>query len=168
MINIRKAHKKDIEILSILWNELILFHKSKNIIFPITQDWKKLKEEELEWIIESRQVLIYVAEADAKVIGYIRGSIRKIPPLYDIKNEGSIEEIYIMPEYRRRGLATQLVRCIMEDFKEKEVDYIDIHVDQDNDIGQKFWDGLGFSTVSTHKRYQMGREKKNEFSVEQE
>ncbi|WP_341878188.1 GNAT family N-acetyltransferase [Defluviitalea saccharophila] len=166
MINIRKADKKDIDILSILWNELIYFHRSKKNIFPISKDWKQLKEKELEWILESKQVFIYVAEVDTKIVGYIRGSIRKIPPLYDIRNEGNIEEIYIMPEYRNRGLATQLVHRIIEAFKHKEVDYIDINVDCDNEIGQKFWESIGFKIISIHRRYLIGGGEENEFSVE--
>ncbi|NLM13538.1 MAG: GNAT family N-acetyltransferase [Epulopiscium sp.] len=166
MINIRKAHKNDIDILSILWNELILFHKGKNNVFPVSKDWRKLKAKELEWILESKQVVVYIVEVDTKIVGYIKGSIRKVPPLYDIRNEGKIEEIYIMPEYRGRGLATQLVNHIIEDFKSKEVDYIDIHVDYDNEIGQKFWESLGFNIISVHRRYKIGGGKRDEFSVE--
>lgn len=156
MVNIRKADKEDIYALIILWNELIMYHQNKMNNLPISKEWTDLKTKELEWIIESKRNIIYLVELGTNIIGYIRGSIRKIPPLYDIRNEGNIDEIYVIPKYRKKGFATKLVNTLIEEFKNRKVDFINLHVDIDNEIGQRFWDMLGFDIVSIHRRYQIG------------
>lgn len=155
MLTIRKAQEKDIDILIVLWSKLMDYHRNKKIIFPLSNDWQKQKRKELEWILESHLNIIYLIEVQNNIIGYIKGSIHKIPLLYDIKYEGNIDEIIILSQYRRKGYGTQLVRFFMKVLIEGKVEYININVDTQNEIGQKFWDNLGFDTISIHKRYNL-------------
>lgn len=154
MMNIRKAQLKDIDHLIFLWNQLINYHKDKKLYFPLSRDWKEEKRRELEWVIKGALSVIYIIEED-KPIGYIRGTIHKLPLLYDIKYEGSIEEIFILSPYRRKGYGKKLMEALIQDFKKKEVEYININVDIDNEIGQVFWDALGFKTVSLKKSFKL-------------
>lgn len=155
MINIRKAKIEDIDNLIILWIKLMEYHKEKKIYFLLSADWKKQKRNELEWIVKSDLTVVYIVEEGNKLIGYIRGTIHKLPLLYDIKYEGSIEEIFILPEYRRKGYATKLFQSLVKDFNKRELEYININVDIENETGKKFWDALGFNTISLKKRYNL-------------
>ncbi|NLJ88906.1 MAG: GNAT family N-acetyltransferase [Epulopiscium sp.] len=155
MINIRKAKIEDIDNLIILWIKLMEYHKEKKIYFLLSADWKEQKRNELEWIVKSDLTVVYIVEEGNKLIGYIRGTIHKLPLLYDIKYEGSIEEIFILPEYRRKGYATKLFQSLVKDFNKRELEYININVDIENETGEKFWDALGFNTISLKKRYNL-------------
>jgi len=155
MINIRKAKIEDIDNLIILWIKLMEYHKEKKIYFLLSADWKEQKRNELEWIVKSDLTVVYIVEEGNKLIGYIRGTIHKLPLLYDIKYEGSIEEIFILPEYRRKGYATKLFQSLVKDFNKRELEYININVDIENETGKKFWDALGFNTISLKKRYNL-------------
>jgi len=155
MINIRKAKIEDIDNLIILWIKLMEYHKEKKIYFLLSADWKEQKRNELEWIVKSDLTVVYIVEEGNKLIGYIRGTIHKLPLLYDTKYEGSIEEIFILPEYRRKGYATKLFQSLVKDFNKRELEYININVDIENETGKKFWDALGFNTISLKKRYNL-------------
>ncbi len=152
MLVIQKAEYIDLDSLMELWYQLIEYHKEKTNHILITADWKDKKKEELTWIVQNTQSMILVARLCDSTVGYIRGSIRRMPALYDHVIEGHIEEIYVQENFRRTGIGVQLAKAARLFLASKGAHYIDIHVDPDNEQGQKFWETIGFETIAIQKR----------------
>lgn len=57
---------------------------------------------------------------------------------------GVIEEVYTLPEYRRQGRATKLIKKAILHCKYLSVDCVELTVRQDNIEIQNFYKSLGF------------------------
>jgi len=152
MFKIERASDEDILELTQLWHELICYHNNKSEKYEINKQWQKLKVNELKWIINSNNNIIYIAKISGFSLGYIRGSIKKLPDIYNEFITGNIEEIYVLNQYRNVGIGGLLVAEIKDYFTKNKVHFIDIHVDKTNIDGDKFWGIMGFEDVSIKKR----------------
>ena len=57
--------------------------------------------------------VFFVASIDEKIVGYVG--------LYIAYDEGDITNVAVLPEYRRKGIATSLLEKIVIDAKEKNL-----------------------------------------------
>lgn len=87
--------------------------------------------------------IFFVCEANKKVIGYIFGYIKWLYPAYTIERIGYIAEIFVLEEYRNRGVGKRLVKEILRWFKSKNIRYVELDCYISN-IATKFWSKLGF------------------------
>ena len=113
------------------------------------------------WVIERMQRKVYhswlacnaegkvVAGSDVWLIDWPAGQ-------FDVSMyRGYILNVYTYPEYRRRGLARQLVQMCTDWCYTHDVQIVTLHA---SDEGQKVYEGLGF-TPTNEMRTWRGREK---------
>ena len=111
----------------------------ENICF--TSPWsKKMFKEELD----SNDTLYFCALDDDELIGYV--GLRKI---FD---EGHIMTIAVLPEYRGRGIAKDM---LLEVFRRADKDILvyTLEVRASNTPAQKLYEGFGFKPLGIRKRY---------------
>ncbi len=90
-----------------------------------------------EWLTDGR---LLVAERDGKVAGVARGDLR-----YGL---GRISFVYLLPEHRRHGLGSALVRDLLGFFREQGVEHVTLGVDISNEDATAVWRRLGFTEYS--------------------
>ncbi len=57
---------------------------------------------------------------------------------------GQIDEIYVLPAYRRQKIAKRLVDELVNWFNEKhDTSVVNVYVDLENDLALEFWEGVG-------------------------
>jgi len=81
----------------------------------------------------------YVCKLSNKIIGTIMCG-----------NDGRRAFIYhlaVLPEYQRKGIATELVRLAIDMQKQLGIDKCAIFILNENVYGKNFWSNLGFSKV---------------------
>ena len=81
----------------------------------------------------------YVCKLSNKIIGTIMCG-----------NDGRRAFIYhlaVLPEYQRKGIATELVRLAIDMQKQVGIDKCAISILNENVYGKNFWSNLGFSKV---------------------
>lgn len=81
----------------------------------------------------------YVCKLSNKIIGTIMCG-----------NDGRRAFIYhlaVLPEYRRKGIATELVRLAIDMQKQLGIDKCAIFILNENVYGKNFWSNVGFSKV---------------------
>ena len=69
------------------------------------------------------------------------------PPVKRIGEFGHLKDAFILPGYRRRGIAKKLANELIKWFKSKKVEkieFVEIEADIRNEIGVKTWKSLGF------------------------
>ncbi len=57
---------------------------------------------------------------------------------------GSVDLVYVVPEYRRRGLARRAVELSIAYLRENDVRLIDIHVVHGNVAAKRLYESMGF------------------------
>jgi GNAT superfamily N-acetyltransferase len=90
----------------------------------------------------------YVALADGTVIGYVAGHLTT---RHDC--EGEVQYLFVAPTYRRRGIATALLRLLAGWFQEHARAKVCVCVDAGSPAAQPFYDSLGASPLSPLKKY---------------
>jgi ribosomal protein S18 acetylase RimI-like enzyme len=90
-----------------------------------------------EWLTNGR---LLIAERDGKIVGVARGDLRH--------GLGRISFVYLLPEHRRHGLGSALVRDLLGFFREHGAEHVTLGVDTSNEQGAAVWRRLGFTEYS--------------------
>ncbi len=104
----------------------------------------------------------YVAEVDGRIVGYVMSRV-EYGPGYVVEGlivkKGHIISIAVLPEYRRKGIGTALMKAAMRSLKEvygcKEV-YLEVRVS--NTPAIKLYEKLGFRKVKVIPMYYLDGE----------
>ncbi len=143
-IKIRKATIKDLDGVLILVKKLIDFHHDLDTCYrPASK--RRLMKSFLEKTFREKNTEIFVAEENKIIVGYLMINVSKTQQRYSFSKMGSVWDIFIEEEYRRKGLTKKLLREALEWFRLKGVRNIELSVNFKNKIGIKTWQKLGFS-----------------------
>ncbi|MFX0066027.1 MAG: GNAT family N-acetyltransferase [Candidatus Hermodarchaeota archaeon] len=148
-ITIRKANEQDFPQVALLWLKQNQFHRQFHEMHIIkegaTQIWCT-KAQEKQKTSEYKCFVAVAKNQNNKIIAYVESEIRTYPPWYCIEKYGLIQTLYVLPSYRRQGIAQCLVKTIIKEFLSSlsSPNPIMIDVDKRNHLAQKFWTKLGF------------------------
>ena len=110
---------------------------------PLSQDGSELWIQQLQKTLGRLQALVVAQEA-GNIIGFGVGSIRLTPNYLGNKKIGFITHIFIVPEKRIHGIGKQIVKKLEEWFSKNIVDFIELEVLVDNEVGIEFWKKAGY------------------------
>jgi ribosomal protein S18 acetylase RimI-like enzyme len=90
----------------------------------------------------------FVAEAEKKVVGFVYGRESTAPAevldKWKSRRVGSIETLAVDKEYRRQGVATSLLRILLEAFERNGIDLVTLSVPAVERAAMKLYEKLGF------------------------
>jgi ribosomal-protein-alanine N-acetyltransferase len=89
--------------------------------------------------------LFVVAEADAKVVGYLVGRTAA--------DEGEILNLAVGSGHRGKGVGRALVDHALSTFREHGVGMVYLEVRDSNGVAQRFYQGVGFKEVGRRRGY---------------
>ncbi len=89
---------------------------------------------------------VYIAESDGILIGFSSGYIKLLPGFLGGGKVGFIDGIYLLPEYRKTGIALGLYEALEVWFAEQKVVSVELQVLLGNQGGIKFWEKMGYKT----------------------
>lgn len=139
-----------------------LDEKTINELCELSRIWM---EEDISWGIlantkEDLKEPIYIAKDDKRIIGYSFGSCYESTKKFAGMEVGSkcfeVNELYVLPEYRSRGIGRQLYSDLVDEMS-KKVDFITLSTSTKSytqilkfyceDLGLTFHDAFLFSKV---------------------
>jgi ribosomal protein S18 acetylase RimI-like enzyme len=122
-----------------LWEKLNQHHMERSI--PFRKHYETFTfAERIRRISKKRLRVITVNDPGSSApVGYCIASI-------SVENEGEIESLYLLPEYRRAGAGTQLMEQALGWFQEQGVCDISIRVAAGNEEALPFYAKFGFLT----------------------
>ena len=94
-----------------------------------------------------------VAEADGKIVGGILCG-------HDGRR-GCFYHVCVKPEYRRKGIGKQMVVFAMEALKAEEINKVSLIAFTTNDIGNAFWNTIGWTKREDLNYYDFTLNEKN-------
>ena len=99
-------------------------------------------EEALEAELKNACANLYVALDGDKAAGYAA--------VYCVCGEADIARVAVLPEYRRQGIATQL---LLKSFEDNGANCVFLDVRESNAAGIKLYESLGFEHIGIRKNY---------------
>ncbi|MBD1576986.1 MULTISPECIES: GNAT family N-acetyltransferase [Vibrio] len=145
-VTIRSATNQDLECLNELMYQLHdHHHQAQPELFKTAQDVEQ--EKSIARYIEHPECLVFVAEKDQKILGFITGhfcelisSICKPLPM------GSIDEFFILPEHRNTGVSVALFERIESTLFAYGVVQLFVEVWDFNQAGKAFYNKMEFES----------------------
>lgn len=151
----REAQPDDISLLT-EWTLELMKHESveNSLEVPLKSDVDEKIAAWLSTLITSDNALYIIAETEEKVpCGCILGILQLAPnDFVDCAVHGLIQMIWVTPEFRRDGLARQLLEHMEQTFQNLEVPYCEISYSTSNEEAKGFWQTHGYEAVSTSCR----------------
>jgi ribosomal-protein-alanine N-acetyltransferase len=86
-----------------------------------------------------------VAMLEYNVVGYVCVNY--------IIDEGHILNLAVHPDFRRRGIATALMKEILDELRERGCRLLYLEVRSSNFIARRFYESLGFWIIGIRKEY---------------
>jgi ribosomal protein S18 acetylase RimI-like enzyme len=99
-------------------------------------------------LLNARNAYIYVAEIQNKIVGFITFSVRNV--LRYEKPILEVEELYVIPEKRRKGIGRKLLEIALNHARNCE--YVCLASGKKWKDGHKFYSALGFDQYAYHYR----------------
>lgn len=78
--------------------------------------------------------------------------------MWCVADEGQITNVAVHPEYRRKGLAKQLIETLTAVAKEKKLTSLTLEVREHNKAAISLYEIMGFEQVGRRKGYYEGKE----------
>ena len=132
---IRKAELRDllklVEFDSMLKKEYVRYNKE----YFKSVDETDFKKEITEYItnkIRSEKDAFFVALEDGKIVGMCIAEYEKRPPIFEYRDSGTIDSLYVSPEFRQKGIATALLQESIAWFRSKNLKFAAITVHELN------------------------------------
>ena len=85
----------------------------------------------------------FVAVERDRIVGYIAGHLTR---RYDC--DGELQYLFVAAEYRRRGIASELLACLFGWFREQGALRICVDVLPENDVARAFYEQYGAITLN--------------------
>lgn len=143
----REMRAEEIEHVAKLHNELAYFiqKETKDDYWNFEILTTVIICEHLKSFLNNQERKILIAKENETIIGFIAGEIVGCHlPISTIKKVGYISGAYILDEYRGMGVMKNLEKLILEFFKNRGLDYVEVCFISKNQIARKCWDKLGY------------------------
>ena len=146
MVTFREATLEDVDALASLVTRLKRLNEEFDPLLKAREDSVEVARKYLKEAIESGKSIILVAEEAGKIFGILKSDLIE-RCFYEPKLEGRIIELYIMPEFRRKGIGRQFIEEAVKKLREKGAQLITAEFPSLNKIAVNFYEKLGFRPV---------------------
>lgn len=89
---------------------------------------------------------------DRKWLAYVDGAARGMASVWEMEGMGQVEDVFVEPGYRHRGIATMLIHHCVADCRARDGGAVVIVADA-ADTPQNMYAAMGFRPVATKRRY---------------
>lgn len=143
-ILVHRAIDKDFGEIQILFRKMFdIFSENQNVEYPYTENGINYLKDTIE------KGFAFVAKEDDKVIGFLTSSIQEAIDFKTYENYGFIENMYVLDEYRKKGVGRALISEFINMCKNLNIEFI--HTDSDANQSQiNFYAGAGFKITGVN------------------
>ena len=110
-------------------------------------------EEGVERFIRRNPTTSMVAESDGKIVGAILCG-------HDGRRAG-LYHVCVKEGYRKHGIGQRLVQSCLEALKEEKISKVNLIAFKKNEVGNRFWQGLGWKYCDNVNYYEYVLNEKN-------
>jgi ribosomal protein S18 acetylase RimI-like enzyme len=118
------------------------------------RSWRRYGENLAE-DIQKRDRLYLLAQTGSSVVGYLEGEVINLQALFTPKKCFHISVVYVIPEYRQRGIATSLVKEALRWASVQGCREADLHVLVNNENARRLYRKIGFTKFQYELRMKL-------------
>ncbi len=130
-------------------NDLKLIWEANNLVYKHRDFISRPKEDDFQDFVNNPNndfSLWKVAYQEEKIAGFVIGSIKN--------NRGEIDEVSVLPEYRRKGLAHYLLLQVLLELEKKGINRVYLHTNGENVSGAlSLYEKIGFKHKKNFLKY---------------
>lgn len=153
---IRKARIADIPTITELGMELNRQHQGYDpALYSTTSRAAQMFKDHYRKCIYAPNRAVLAAIVGDQLVAFAVASIRKRPPIYRMKHIGHLDEVFVLKPWRRQGIATAFMDEFRDWFRQKKMTMVTLIVDEDNEVGMKAWDALGYHPYLSFRKYRV-------------
>jgi ribosomal protein S18 acetylase RimI-like enzyme len=89
---------------------------------------------------------IFVADRDGDIVGCAYVKDKETPPVFARGAEANISEVYVAPDYRENGLASDLLDRAEAWAADRDCEYVTLSVNAGNGIARRVYESRGYET----------------------
>lgn len=141
---IREATVQDLPAILDLWCEFMDLHADLDEHFRRAEDGTDRFRIYLESRIEEKDSQLLVADIKSTVVGYALGRIQEYPRVLKDRRHGRITDLAVQTKSRRQGIGSSLYESLVDWFRSREIQRVEISVVPSNKAAKSFWVGKGF------------------------
>ena len=151
---IRPGRKEDAAEAARLWMRSAEEHTSHDRVYETSPGAEKTMRRFLAEVANSGYSFLFVAVAGDQTVGFISGELRQGSPTFLPKTWASVDDVFVEPEYRNRGMGRALLQSVQAWAQERGADGISLQVAAANSRGRKFYEKLGFREISVYQVFE--------------
>jgi ribosomal protein S18 acetylase RimI-like enzyme len=148
---IRPGRREDATEAARLWMQSAEEHTAHDRVYATAPGAEKTMRRFLADVANSGYSFLFVAVAGGRMVGFISGELRQGSPTFLPKTWASVDDVFVEPDYRNRGMGRALLRSVGAWAKERDADGISLQVAAANTRGRKFYEDLGFREISVYE-----------------
>ncbi|MGA2141833.1 MAG: GNAT family N-acetyltransferase [Brevinematales bacterium] len=142
-IVIRPYKSSDYASIKMLLEKMFGYHIGLDPIFEQVKNQDNIFEKYAKGELNPEYSNILVAADNDKVIGYILGIIQE--RYYPNPKTGSIHNISVLEEYQKMGIGERLNTGLLEWFKSRDVEQVELFAAVNNPKAMGFWGKMGYN-----------------------
>lgn len=148
---VRRGRREDAAAAARLWVRSAEEHTTYDPIYATSPDAGNTMRRFLADLTSSSHSFLFVAVLDEETIGFVSGELREGSPTFHPKTWASVDDVYVVPEYRSLGVGRALLQNVESWAQEKSASGISLQVAAANTRGREFYEKLGFREVSVYE-----------------
>lgn len=166
-LTIRRASREDEDGLLKLWLDFLNEQAAMDDRFKIAEDVEERWRNDYEALLKAERRRVFVALQDGEPVGFVTAARYAPLPIYELASEIFVEELYVRPDARHRGIGERLMEAIRSWAAELKADRLRIVSLWANAEGRAFWEREGAKPFSITYTIELDREQQEEGSVKQ-
>ena len=96
--------------------------------------------------VRNEDEAIFVAVREGRLVGYSHVKYAEPPAVFARGPEGTISEVYVAPDYRGQGIASELLDRAEAWAADRGCEYVSLSVNEDNETARRVYESRGYST----------------------
>ena len=148
---IRPGRREDAAEAARLWMQSADEHTAHDRVYETSPDAEKTMRRFLSDVANNGYSFLFVAVTEGRTVGFISGELRQGSPTFLPKTWASVDDVFVEPRHRNRGMGRALLGSVRTWAREREADGISLQVAAANSRGRKFYEELGFREVSVYE-----------------
>jgi GNAT superfamily N-acetyltransferase len=141
---VRLATAAEVQGLEALWRDLYAHQAEHGMLLRLPDGafdaWLKSIEPLL-----GRFAAVVIAIADDRIVGFVAGRTRMLPPYFGIGHVGAISEVFVSPEARRLGIGRVMLTHMVDWYRAQGIQRIELQVVARNPEAVTFYERLGWT-----------------------
>ena len=148
---IRAGRREDAVAAARLWMQSAEEHTSHDPVYATAPDAEKTMRRFLADLARNGYAFVFVAAAGEEMVGFFSCELREGSPTFLPKTWASVDDVFVLPGYRNRGIGRALIASVEGWARRKGANGVSLQVAAANGRGRKFYEDLGFREISVYE-----------------